>query len=99
MRTKIGKHRKKSGRYASAGWVGGLAEAAAKVGKGKPSGTGDLQFDLEPRSTPSGYGEFNTLRATAAPATEGQGNRGETQTVEQQLIWNWAKLGTKLEQK
>ena len=42
---------------------------------------------------------FTTLRETAAPATEGQGNRGETQTVEQQLIRNWAKLGTELEQK
>ena len=50
-------------------------------------------------STPLGYGEFNTLRETTAPATGGQGNRGETQTVEQQLIWNWAKLGPKLEQK
>ena len=42
---------------------------------------------------------FTTLRETAAPATEGQGNRGETQTVEQQLIRNLDKLGTKLEQK
>ena len=43
--------------------------------------------------------KFTTLRETAAPATEGQGNRGETQTVEQQLFRNWAKLGTELEQK
>ena len=97
---KIEKNRKKGGPSVSAGWVGGLAEAAGKVRKGKPSGTGRLEATIQNHaSTPLGYGEFTTLRETAAPATEGQGNRGETQTVEQQLIRNWAKLGTELEQK
>ena len=39
------------------------------------------------------------LRATAAPSTEGQADRGEAHTAEQQLIWNWAKLGTELKRK
>ena len=42
---------------------------------------------------------FNALRETTAPATGGQGNRGETQTVEQQLMRNLDELGTKFEQK
>ena len=50
----IEKNRKKGGPSVSAGWVGGLAEAAGKVRKGKPSGTGDLRFDLEPRQHPVG---------------------------------------------
>ena len=68
--------------------------------EGKPFRDRRLNASIQNHaSTPLGYGEFTTLRETAAPATEGQDNRGETQTVEQQPIRNWAKLGTELEQK
>ena len=100
MRKKSKKIEKKAVRRVCTGWVGGLAVAAGEVRRGNPSGTGRLEATIQNHaSTPLGYGEFTTLRETAAPATEGQGNKGETQTVEQQLIRNWAKLGTELEQK
>ena len=55
--------------------VGGLAEAAGKVRKGNPSGTGRLKAIVQNHaSTPVGYGEFRTLRATADPPTYGPGN-------------------------
>ena len=71
---KIEKNRKKGASCGSAGRVGGLAEAAGKVRKGNPSGPGRLKAIIQNHaSTPVGYGEFRTLRATAAPSTEGLG--------------------------
>ena len=44
------------------GRVGGLAEAAGKVRKGNPSGTGRLKANVQNHaSTPVGYGELRTL--------------------------------------
>jgi len=38
----------------SAGGYGGLADAAGKVSKGKPSGYGDIRIRPEPRQHPVG---------------------------------------------
>ena len=54
MRKKIENARKKGGRYASTGWVGGLAVAGGEVRRGKPSQTGDLTDSSEPRQHPAG---------------------------------------------
>ena len=61
------KNRKTDAIFTSTGRVGGLAEAAGKVRKGNPSGTGRLNASVQNHgSTPLGYGELRTLRETAA---------------------------------
>ena len=82
--------------------VGGLAEAAGKVRKGNPSGTGRLKAIVQNHaSTPVGYGEFRTLRATAAPSTYGPGTWGETPIADHPLIQTlgktWARTRTQNE--
>ena len=62
MPKKTKKIEKKAVRRVWTEGVGGLAEAAGKVRKGKPSGTGRLNASIQNHaSTPLGYGELKTL--------------------------------------
>ena len=54
MRKKTKKIEKRASVLVFLGRVGGLADAAGKVRKGKPSGYGDIRIRLEPRQHPVG---------------------------------------------
>ena len=81
------------------GRVGGLAEAAGKVRKGKPSGPG--QHTHPSRTTPAparGTANLNRCAETAAPSTDGQGELGAEAREGQQADRTLGKVWTNLEQ-